>query len=664
MRIGLFSDTYLPDINGVATSVETLRKALEEHGHDVFVIANYKGLIHLQREGNILRLPGIELKWLYGYSMSSPLQIKAKEEVRQMNLDVVHVHTEFGVGIFGRTVAKELNLPIVSTYHTMYEDYTHYVNFLDLNIVDKATKSLVSNLSKLMSDSVQIVISPSEKTKEALISYGVSTPIHVIPTGIDLKKFNKENIDPQLVRSLKEKYGIEDEDRVVVYVGRIANEKSIDVAIRGFKKFALESKRHKFLIVGGGPSLDELKELAKQENISDNIIFTDRQEREVIPALYQCGEAFVSCSTSETQGMTYIEAMSCSLPVFARKDDVLLDLVDEGKSGYFIEEDTFSDKLSQFFELSREKRIEMGKTARQKVMGYDTDVFVSRVIACYEQAYASYFKTLTVKKVKSNSDCVTLTLKDSLDKEIKCLVSLEDYFAFELKKGGVVHELTLQELKRREIVLKAWNLCIRKLAQKERTRKEMYDILLKDNTLDARQMNDMIDQLEAKGYINDEAYLMNYLEKMNDSLEGKQKIIRNLVKKGIPYEDVKKACNSFTDSSERHKAIHFVSKNEKTLKDGSVSMKKQMLISRLMNRGFSFDIAKEVVNSYEFTDEFLNDKNALQKALQKAVRTYSRKYSGDALRRMVLNQMIRKGFNSEDVLIELEEMELLNDEDE
>ena len=662
MRVGLFSDTYLPDLNGVATSVETLRKTLEEHGHDVFVIANHKGLLHLKREGNILRLPGIELKWLYGYNMSSPLQLKSKEEVKAMNLDIIHVHKEFGVGIFGRNVAKDLNIPIVSTYHTMYEDYTHYLNIFGLEIVDKATKTLVSALSKIWNDAAQVVIAPSQKTKDTLIRYGVKAPIHIIPTGIDLSQFNVNNIDPALVAKLKEKYGINKEDQVIVYVGRVANEKSIDIVIRGFKKYALADEHHKLMIVGGGPSLDELKELAKTEGIEKNVIFTDRQERKLIPAFYECAEAFVSCSTSETQGMTYIEAMSCSLPVFARKDEVLLNLIDEGKSGYFIDEDTFSDRLFDFFALSEEKRKEMGRYAREKVMGYDTEVFYERVAACYEQAYASYFKTLTIKKVKSNNEYVTLTLKDSQEEEIQCMVSLEDYFAFELKKDGVVHELTLQELQRREVILKAWILCIKKLAAKDRTRKEMYDILLKDNTLDAKTMNDMIDKLEEKGYINDQSYLMNHLEKMSDSLEGKQKIIRTLVKKGLPYEMVKEGVDSYSDASERTKAIRYIKKNEKLMKEGSVKMKKQMLISRLINHGYSFDIAKDVVNNYEFTDDFLNDTDSLYKAIQKAIRTYSRKYSGQDLKRMVLNQLIRKGFSSDDVLMAIEEMEIFKDE--
>ena len=156
--------------------------------------------------------------------------------------------------------------------------------------------------------------------------------------------------------------------------------------------------------------------------------------------------------------------------------------------------------------------------------------------------------------------------------------------------------------------------------------------------------------------------VVNHLEKMSDSLEGKQKIIRTLVKKGLPYEMVKEGVDSYSDASERTKAIRYIKKNEKLMKEGSVKMKKQMLISRLINHGYSFDIAKDVVNNYEFTDDFLNDTDSLYKAIQKAIRTYSRKYSGQDLKRMVLNQLIRKGFSSDDVLMAIEEMEIFKDE--
>lgn len=140
MRIGLFSDTYLPDINGVVSSIVTLQKELEKNGHEVFVIANHKGLLHSKREGNVLRLPGFELKWLYGYILSTPYHFSAKDDIKAMNLDLIHVHTEFGIGIFARIVAKDLGIPLVCTYHTMYEDYTHYINKFDIEGIDKVGK--------------------------------------------------------------------------------------------------------------------------------------------------------------------------------------------------------------------------------------------------------------------------------------------------------------------------------------------------------------------------------------------------------------------------------------------------------------------------------------------------------------------------------------------
>ena len=212
MRIGLFTDTYTPDINGVVSSIVTLQRELEKNGHDVYVITNHKAMT-MKKEGNVLRLPGLELKWLYGYKLSTPYHFSARDEIRKMQLDLIHVHTEFGVGMFGRIVAKYLNIPVVTTYHTMYEDYTHYVNRFEIDEVDKVTKKVVSTFSRSISDSAQAVISPSEKTKETLLKYGVKTPIYVIPTGLNFEKFHPDNIDPARVQEIRRQYGIQEDGR-------------------------------------------------------------------------------------------------------------------------------------------------------------------------------------------------------------------------------------------------------------------------------------------------------------------------------------------------------------------------------------------------------------------------------------------------------------------
>ena len=163
MRIALFTDTYPPQINGVAASTSILRNELEKHGHDVVVVTTYKGSGKHKWDDDhkVLRLAGVQLKFLYGYVMTSPFHVSALEEIRKLNLDVIHAQTEFGVGLFARICAKQLQIPLVSTYHTTYEDYTHYVNFINSRKVDEIAKVGVAKLSRLYGDSSIEVIAPS-----------------------------------------------------------------------------------------------------------------------------------------------------------------------------------------------------------------------------------------------------------------------------------------------------------------------------------------------------------------------------------------------------------------------------------------------------------------------------------------------------------------------
>lgn len=176
MRIGLFADTYTPEINGVVSSIVTLQEGLQELGHEVFVITTHAKLISTKFENNVLRLPGIEIKSLYGYVLTTPAHFSAFNIVKSMNLDVIHVHTEFGVGIFGHIMGSMLKLPIVSTYHTTYEDYTHYVNIFNSKTIESLAKKTVMKLSRLYGSHCMAIISPSDKTKEMLERYQIQTP--------------------------------------------------------------------------------------------------------------------------------------------------------------------------------------------------------------------------------------------------------------------------------------------------------------------------------------------------------------------------------------------------------------------------------------------------------------------------------------------------------
>lgn len=659
MRIGLFTDTYTPDINGVVSSIVTLQRELEKNGHEVFVITNHKART-MKQEGNVLRLPGLELKWLYGYKLSTPFHFAARDQVKKMNLDVIHVHTEFGVGFFARIVAKNLNIPVVSTYHTMYEDYTHYVNLFGLEEVDKMTKRIVSTFSRSISDNVQAVISPSEKTKETLLKYGVKTPIYVIPTGLDFSMFDMDHIHPETVANIRKTYGIQEDDKLIVYLGRIAEEKSIDIPIEGFRY--VEDEHIKLMIVGDGPQLDDYRELAKKYHLEDKVIFTGKKNREEVPQYYACADCFVSASLSETQGMTFIEALACGLPVFARPDEVLRDLVIEGVSGYLFETpQEFAEKLTAFFTMSKEVRQEMKDKARAFVDKYDSRVFCQKVLSVYYQAIDDYQHAYEVVKIKNLDDYVRIYVEnDSEDQPLKILISVDDYFLYKIRIGTMLDRYTVDEFRHKEIILEAYRGAIRKLKMRDYTRKEMQIYFNRLPGLSNEDVESLLKELEEKGYINDQLYLQEKIEKMQYSLMGKGNIRRTLMNKGIAREDIDQALDALDDEEESQKAIQMAEKLMATIKDKSKKMKKQTIVKKLINLGYDSDVALSASENLNFEDE--DDHSALIKTIQKAQRNYARKYQENDLRNKIILYCMQKGFIREDIINQLEEMEE-NDED-
>lgn len=658
MRIGLFTDTYTPDINGVVSSIVTLQKELEKNGHDVYVITNHKAMT-MKKEGNVLRLPGLELKWLYGYKLSTPYHFSARDEIMKMNLDVIHVHTEFGVGMFGRIVAKYLNIPVVTTYHTMYEDYTHYINRFEIDEVDKITKKMVSSFSRSISDSAQAVISPSEKTKDTLIKYGVKTPIYVIPTGLNFDKFNPHHIDLEKVKEIRERYDIKENDRLIVFVGRIAPEKSIEIPIEGFRY--VEDPSIKFMIVGGGPQLKELQDMVRRYQLENKVIFTDKVPAEEVPAYYASADCFVSASLTETQGMTYLEALACGLPVFARYDEVIKDIVVDGDSGFIFETpQEFASKLADFMHLSEAKRQEYSKRALSKVAKYDAKVFCSKVLSVYYQAIDDFEDAYEVIKIKAIDDYMRIYVEnDKEDQPIKILIDLEDFFAYKIRLHTMLDRYIIDYFQQKEAALEAYRGAIRKLRMRDYTRKEMQQWLSRQQGLDEVKIEDILKELEGKGYINDILYMQNKIEKMKHSLSGKGNIRRTLISKGLDPELVEDAIQDLDDNEERIRAMKMAEKLMTTIKDKSRKMKKQTIIQKLISLGFDSDVAKSASEHLNFDEE--DDSAALDKTIAKAIRNYSRKFSGKQLENKVLAYCIQKGFFHEEIMNRLNEMEC-NDE--
>lgn len=619
MRIGLFTDAYLPDINGVVSSVATLKEALEKKGHTVYVVSNHKGT-NIVMEDHVLRLGGLELKKFYGYKMSSPIQIGAEKYIRDMNLDVIHVQTEAGVGIFARQMARQLHIPLVYTYHTMYEDYTHYVNPLDIETIEKMGRKAVQSLSRMLGNGAQAVIAPSEKTKQALIQYGVTTPIYIVPTGLDLSLFEKDKLDQERIEHLREEIGLRKEEHVVVFVGRIAKEKSIDMPIRAIAK---SSDPHLHLvIVGGGTDEDYYKEIAAQCNVEDRVHFLGKKPKEQIAYYYAAFDCFVSASLTETQGMTYLEALATGLPIFGRRDEVLSELLEEGQTGYYFDdEEELLRKWETYFSLSDQEKQEMQVQCVEKTKPYSTSMFASKALAVYEQAIDSYHRAFTVEKVKMVDDFVKLTLKRDSDEEpVTLRLPVDDYFDLKIALRTELDAYIVEDYLAMQNYYKAYSILKKKAFQKDHTVYQIKKTAMRKLDLSQEEAESIVEEFEKRHWIDDRQYALDKVQVWSTYGYGKKKIASKLKEAGVAQSYIEEACAQVEQEDELNAAMKSAQRIMATIREQSDRLKRQTIIQKLISKGYSVDVAKQAGDSIELDGD---EKEALYLSLKKAKRMYA-----------------------------------------
>lgn len=383
MRIGLFTDTYPPYINGVSTSVLMLKQGLEKLGHEVYVVTVNSENFSYKNDENVLMIPGVPIGVL-DFRMTSLYPIKAQRIIKSWNLDVIHTHTEFGVGSFARLISKQYNIPLVHTYHTMYEEYIYYIT---KGYFDGASKKLVEYLTLFLCDrTVEELIVPTKKTYDLFKEkYRVKRDIHIIPTGIDVTRFYKENIDLKEVDNLKKDLNIKKGDYIILYVGRIAKEKSIDVLINNMKDIVKKIPKAKMIIVGDGPDMKDLVELAHKNKLDNSVTFTGKVPWVEVPKYYQLADVFVTASTTETQGLTVIEAMAASKPVVAIKDESFELVINNEQDGLLFTSDDEYQKLIIKLYKDKDYSKKISRQARITANGYSAEVYAQRVLEVYKQ---------------------------------------------------------------------------------------------------------------------------------------------------------------------------------------------------------------------------------------------------------------------------------------
>ena len=379
MKIGIFTDAYVPQIGGVSTSCLLLKNELTKRGHKVFVFTTSDPAAPLEEHG-VIRVPSLPFVSSKRVAVNyNPMLIG---RVRKLELDLIHTQTEFGLGIFGRSICRQTGIPHVHTYHTLYEDWLH--GQLKKGPIDLIARNGARRLSATFCNSAQHIIVPTIKTRKLLLSYGVTKPIDIIPTGIELEKFFQAKQDAAAISRVKEELGIKPEDKVLLYLGRISDEKSITQLFDYLEPWLKVHREARFILVGEGPLRGELMRFVEQHKLLGQVIFTGGVALAAVPHLYAIADVFMSASRSETQGLTYIEALATAVPILVRRDEALEGVVEEGRNGcYFDDRESFVAALDRILEQDESSYAQMSKQALASSEKYSVEAFATSVEALY-----------------------------------------------------------------------------------------------------------------------------------------------------------------------------------------------------------------------------------------------------------------------------------------
>jgi 1,2-diacylglycerol 3-alpha-glucosyltransferase len=377
VRVALFTNNYLPFCGGVTISVETLRVGLEARGHEVWVMApRFRGVA--DDSCHVLRYPSIPARTYPEFPLAIPYSRRIGRRVRALDVDVFHAHHPFLLGPAAARLARSLRRPLVFTYHTRYEKYAHYV---------PATRALVEaaavRLSARFAARAHAVIAPSALVRDELRRRGVQGAIGVVPTGVDLTAFRPGNR-----ASARAALDVDAGDAVVLYVGRLDREKSVDRVLLAFERIAATIPRARLLLVGRGTEAERLCALAGGLAAASRIRFLGVRPHAWLPVCYQAADVFLFSSETETQGLVLAEAAACGLPAVAVAAPGCDEVVRDGESGLLTkgEPAALADAAIRLL-VDTERRHSMGVRARQIAeRDFDVGLQIDRTLDVYEQA--------------------------------------------------------------------------------------------------------------------------------------------------------------------------------------------------------------------------------------------------------------------------------------
>ena len=329
-NIAFYSDTYLPAVDGVVTSMLTFKKELERRGNKVYIFASKKGMGSKSRSNeakDVFLYPGVDFKPYPQYSVAV-FPYYSLIKLRSLDIDLIHAQTPFVMGFSGLLAAKLAGIPLVGSYHTLISSKSLAAYYPQNRTLKKFYSTYVWKYSKFFYNRCDVTIAPSRAIEGLLHKHGIGNT-SLVPNSIDTKRFNPK-VRGDAVRA---RLGIKDGERVALYLGRVSREKKIEVMLRAAKSLHERRKDIVFVIGGTGPALVHYHRMARRLGVADRVRFLGFVDDKILPELYAASDLLCMPSTFETQGIVSLEAMAVGKPVVAADYLALREIVENGKNG-------------------------------------------------------------------------------------------------------------------------------------------------------------------------------------------------------------------------------------------------------------------------------------------------------------------------------------------
>lgn len=374
----MISDVYFPRINGVSTSIKSFRDELISMGHEVTLIAP-RYFNDDEESESLIRIPARKIPFDPEDRLFKRQDVKRiTQELKDKQFDIIHIETPFSAHYEGLRLAKALNIPVVETYHTHFEEYFyHYLPLVPKGV----TKSIARQFSRWQCNKVDGIIVPSQAMKEVLEEYGVIKPIEIIPTGMDRYFFNIGN-----GKAFREKHNIPIDKPVLLHIGRIAHEKNIDFLVHVVNQLKEKIPDILLVIAGEGPALEHLKNLSKKLKLEQNIKFLGYLDRQTeLLDCYASGDIFIFASRTETQGLVLLEAMAQGIPVVSTAKLGTVDILSP-EQGCIIAEENIDDFSSKLLNVLEDKTLHdrLQEEAPEYAKSWSCSEMAKKVLKYYE----------------------------------------------------------------------------------------------------------------------------------------------------------------------------------------------------------------------------------------------------------------------------------------